>query len=120
MTKFSETVTGTEIARLSEREALQRLDLLGAVSRILDDALDEYAPALVDVAGACVPDFADLCAIEVLGPGGDVVVGAYRVAPSSGLQAPRQWVPIGRACSPDRRPALGFAREDEPEWLRGP
>ena len=118
MTNDMSTLGAADIARLSEREALQRLELLTAVSRIIADAVDDVDEAIVDVADACVPDFCDLLAVELLGEGGDVGVAAYRVAAASGLQAPPQWSPLGWSCTPDRKPVLGWSRPDEPAQLR--
>ena len=55
MNNPSDTLTETEIARLSEREALQRLELLATVSGVLAEASEDYDDAMLDVAGACVP-----------------------------------------------------------------
>ena len=94
-----------EVAVLGEKEALQRLDLLASASRILDATLEDYEQAIMQVADACVPDFADLCAVEVIGPDGDIQTAAYRVAHDQrALRA--------RAVEPDRpvggtRPAAG-------------
>jgi signal transduction histidine kinase len=103
-----------EVALLGEKEALQRLDLLATASRILDASMEDYEQAVLQVADACVPDFADLCAIEVIGPNGDIYTAAYRVAHTSGLSWPERWVPIGRLVAPDRRPILTFSNSDEP------
>jgi signal transduction histidine kinase/CheY-like chemotaxis protein len=107
-----------EVALLGEKEALQRLDLLATASRILDATMEDYEQAVLQVADACVPDFADLCAIEVIGPNGDIYTAAYRVAHTSGLSYPDKWVPIGRLVAPDRRPVLTFSNSDEVEHAR--
>ena len=108
-------LSATDVAILGEREALQRLELLASTSRILDATLEDYDHAVMQVADACVPDFADMCAIEVIGPDGDVRTAAFRFARTSGLHLPDEWVPIGRQVSPDRRPVLTFANSEETE-----
>jgi signal transduction histidine kinase len=107
-----------EVAVLGEKEALQRLDLLASASRILDGTLEDYETAALQVADACVPEFADLCAVEVIGTNGDIRTAAYRTTHSSGLLSPEIWAPIGRICAPDRRPMLAFDNPDEPETSR--
>ena len=102
-----------EVAVLGEKEALQRLDLLASASRILDATLEEYEHAILQVADACVPDFADLCAVEVVGPDGDIYTAACRTAQTSGLDVPEPWRPVGRLVAPDRRPVLSFPSPDE-------
>jgi signal transduction histidine kinase len=104
-----------EVAVLGEKEALQRLDLLASASRILDATLEDYEQAVLQVADACVPDFADLCAVEVIGPNGEIQTAAYRVAHTSGLSVPEHWRPIGRLVAPDRRPVLTYEHGDETE-----
>src|SRR5262249_29830715 len=94
-------------------EALHRLDLLASASRILDTTLEDYEQAVLQVADACVPDFADLCVVEVIAPSGDIRTAAYRVAHTSGLSVPDQWRPIGRMVAPDRRAVLTFEHGDE-------
>ena len=94
-----------EVAILGEKEALQRLDLLASASRILDATLEDYGRAVLQVAELCVPDFADLCVVEVIGPDGGIQTAAYRVAHTSGLSVPERWVP-GRA-GRGARPAAG-------------
>jgi signal transduction histidine kinase len=105
--------TAYEVAVLGEKEALHRLDLLASASRILDATLEDYEQAVLQVADACVPDFADLCVVEIIGPNGDIQTAAFRVAHSSGLSVPDRWVPIGRTVAPDRRPVLTFTHGDE-------
>jgi signal transduction histidine kinase/CheY-like chemotaxis protein len=102
-----------EVAVLGEKEALQRLDLLASASRILDATLEDYEQAVLQVADACVPDFADLCVVEVIGTNGEIHTAAYRVAHTSGLSVPDRWVPVGRAVAPDRRPVLTFSNGEE-------
>ena len=103
-----------EVAVLGEKEALQRLDLLASASRILDGTLEDYETAALQVADACVPEFADLCAVEVIGANGDIRTAAYRTTYSSGLLTPEVWTPIGRNCVPDRRPLLAYDNIEEP------
>jgi signal transduction histidine kinase len=107
-----------EVAALGEQEALQRLELLASVSRILDAPFEDYERAVVQVAEACVPDFADLCAIEVVGPNGEMQTAAYRIARTSDLSAPGDWLPIGRLVAPDRRAVLLFPDSNEAESAR--
>ena len=107
-----------EIALRGEREALQRLDLLASASRILDATLEDYEHAVLQVADACVPDFADLCAIEVVGSNGDIRTAAYRIVHTSGLHVPETWIPVGRMVAPDRRPILAFPGSDETDQAR--
>jgi signal transduction histidine kinase len=107
--------TAYEVAVLGEKEALHRLDLLASASRILDATLEDYEQAVLQVADLCVPDFADLCVIEVIGSRGDIQTAAYRAAHTSGLSVPDRWVPVGRAVAPDRRPVLTFANGEEAE-----
>jgi signal transduction histidine kinase/CheY-like chemotaxis protein len=107
-----------EVAVLGEKEALQRLDLLASASRILDATLEDYEHAVLQVTDACVPDFADVCAVEVVGPNGDVHTAAYRSSHSSGMHAPDEWSPIGRLVAPDRRPVLAYPNSDETENAR--
>jgi two-component system, cell cycle sensor histidine kinase and response regulator CckA len=108
-------LSAADVAILGEKEALARLDLLSSISRILDATLEDYDDALRQVADTCVPDFADLCAIEVIGPDGDARTAAYRTASTSGLHLPEEWVPIGRNVAPDRRPVLTFGEAGESE-----
>src|SRR5579859_3532814 len=96
MSSEHEGLTSTDVAILGEQEALQRLELLASTSRILDATLEDYDHAVLQVADACVPDFADLCAIEVIGPDGEARTAAYRYARTSGLKLPDDWVPVGR------------------------
>jgi signal transduction histidine kinase/CheY-like chemotaxis protein len=110
--------TAYDVAILGEKEALQRLDLLASASRILDSTLEDFEHAVLQVADACVPDFADLCVVEVIGPSGEIMTAAYRVAHTSGLSVPERWMPIGRMVAPDRRPVLTFEHGDEADSPR--
>jgi len=87
--------TDGDIARRSATEALQRLELLADVSRALDTTTKDYEQAVRRVAEVCVPTFADLCAIEMVGPGGQLKTVAYRTEAGSGLNGPKAWAPIG-------------------------
>jgi signal transduction histidine kinase len=107
-----------EVGARSEQEALQRLELLVGVSKVLAGALDDYAHVMVQVAETCVPAFCDLCAIEVTAPGGEPEVLAYRVAPSAELSAPPVWAPAGASCGPTRTPALSYPRPADPDNAR--
>ena len=107
-------LSATEVATLGEDEALQRLELLASTSRILDETVEDYEKAVTQVASACVPGFADLCAIEVIGPNGEVITAGYSFGKASGLTAPQTWSPVGRLCAPDRRPVLAWGEADEP------
>jgi signal transduction histidine kinase len=107
-----------EVAVLGEKEALERLELLASASRILDATLEDYEHAVTQVADACVPDFADLCAVEVVGPNGEIQTAAYRVAHTSGLSVPENWIPVGRLVAPDRRPVLAFPNSGESETVQ--
>jgi signal transduction histidine kinase len=111
-------LSAADVAILGEREALQRLELLASTSRILDATLEDYDHAVLQVADACVPDFADMCAIEVIGSDGEARTAAFRFARTSGLHLPDEWVPIGRQVSPDRRPVLTFAHPEETDAFR--
>ncbi len=107
-----------DVAVLGEREALERLELLASTSRILDATLEDYENAVLQVADSCVPDFSDLCAIEVIGPDGQARTAAYRFARTSGLHLPEHWAPVGRLVAPDRRAVLTFANPEESEASR--
>jgi signal transduction histidine kinase len=95
------------VARLSATEALQRLELLAEVSRALDTATDDYQEAARRVAKACVPAFADLCAIELVGPDGHLRTVAYEHDGNSGLNVPAEWAPI-RLRATGNRPVLSY------------
>src|SRR5579875_155208 len=96
------SMTPAEISALSEKEALDRLDLLATVSSLLDAALDDYDEAMDSVAEACVDVFADLCAIEVVAPDGTLRCVALRQSRAGGLRVPVGWRPVGRVVAPDR------------------
>jgi signal transduction histidine kinase len=104
----------TDVAIMGEKEALQRLELLSATSRVLDLALDDYGPALVEVAEICIVEFADLCAIEVIEPDGTIRSAAFRCTRANGLHLPDDWPPVGHLVAFDRRPVLAFESIDEP------
>ncbi len=111
-------LTAADVASLGEREALQRLELLASTSRILDATLDDYDRAMLQVAEACVADFADLCVIEVIDQDGQVRASAFRSTRTSGLRLPDEWVPVGRLVAPDRRAVLAFANPEESDNAR--
>jgi signal transduction histidine kinase len=98
---------------LGEKEALQRLELLAATGRILDTTLEDFDLAMVQVAEACVADFADMLAIEVIGSDGVTRTAAYRHNPRCTLRLPERWTPLGRLLAPDRRPVLTYPKGDE-------
>lgn len=96
------------LALLAAPEARQRLELLSAVSKVLDTALEDYRDVARKVAGVCVPAFADLCAVELVGPTGELETVAYSVAEGAGLRAPSDWHPSGLAGAARTRPVLAF------------
>jgi signal transduction histidine kinase/CheY-like chemotaxis protein len=102
----------------AEAEAVDGLELLVAISRPLSRAIEEYVPALMEVAEACVPDFCDLCAIEITGVGDDQPTVVHRVAPSSSLATADSWSPILSALPPSRSATLSSARPGEPDPSR--
>ena len=111
---------GTDgVTALAEREAVQRLELLTSVSAILDTALDDYEAAVALMADACVPGFADLCVVEVIGPDGRIRAAAQRSAPGRGLEPPGDWVAVGRVVAPGRQAVLTFAGAQETGKVRG-
>jgi signal transduction histidine kinase/CheY-like chemotaxis protein len=107
-----------EAALLAESEAVGRLELLVAVSRLLSRAMEDYVPALADVAEACVPDFCDLCAIELTGEGGDHQTVVCRLSASSKLTVGETWAPTPPGLVTGRAATLSYARPDEPEATR--
>ena len=84
-----------DVARLAATEALQRLELLSEVSSVLDATLEDNREAAQRVASVCVPAFADLCAVELVGPKGDWQTVAYSIAEGTGITAPDRWRPLG-------------------------
>jgi PAS domain S-box-containing protein len=107
-----------DVALLGEHEALQGLELLATTSRILDTTLEDFDSAMVEVAHACVTDFADLCVIEVIGSYGETRTVACHYNLQSSLTVPHQWIPIGRRVAQDRKPVLALPGADEPEEAR--
>lgn len=97
---------------LGEREAVGRLELLLTVSRALAGAVDTYQGAVEALVEACVPDFCDLCAVEVLTDGGASHTVASRVAPGALELAPARWVPVGHRLPPSATPLLGWGDEE--------
>lgn len=98
--------SATTPAHLSASEALQRLDLLSAVSRALDIASDDYEKVARRVAKVCVPALADLCAVEFMGTDGQLKTAAYNVAKGAGLKSPERWSPVGDFLVRDAKPRL--------------
>jgi CheY-like chemotaxis protein len=96
-----------------EEAASRGLALLSTAGRILDAVIDDYDAAVNAVAGACVPDFADLCAVEVVGPDSGVLTTAARASSGGGLHLPERWVDVLRPLAGQERPMLfaGDARE---------
>jgi two-component system cell cycle sensor histidine kinase/response regulator CckA len=111
-------VDGLEAARLGVKEAMERLELVALVSAALSGAIDGYTSAIEEVADACVPDFCDLCAVELTKESGEVHTVAYRVARGTTLTAPDQWTPIGATAAVGRRPVLCYASPTEPDAAR--
>ena len=99
---------------LSATEALERLDLLADISRVLDTNLEDYAELTRRVVHVCVPAFADLSAVELIGPGGEPTTVAYEVADGTGLAEPEQWPPISFAFAKGA-PELCFAGHEHNE-----
>jgi signal transduction histidine kinase len=97
-----------DVAILSAAEARNRLELLSEVSTVVDAATGDYEEAARKVAAVCVPAFADLCAIELVGKDGELQPVAYRVDRGRGLLAPREWRSIGRAVLAGAGPVLDF------------
>ncbi len=83
------------VAALAATEAIGRLELLAALSQVLDSARDSYQELSRRALEVCVPSFADLCAVELVGPLGKPRTVAYRVSAESGLHAPKRWSPVG-------------------------
>ncbi len=110
--------TRPEAVRHGEREAVERLELLAVISTALSRAMEDYSSAVRQVAEACVPDFCDLCAIELIGESGESETVAYRVASSASLTAPASWTPIGGTIAPSRAATLCYERPDEPATTR--
>lgn len=102
-------LTAADLAILSEREALSRLDLLANVSRLLETAVDDYHDAFEGVTEACLVDFADLCAIEFVGPNGTVRAETQRHNPLRGLKVLSPWNPVGPAATPGRTSLLVYS-----------
>ncbi len=91
-----------------EEAARQGLALLSTVSRILDGAGDDYRGALEAVAAACVPAFADGCAIELVGVDTEAGLSVVRVATGSELQVPARWFDVIRDAGGVDHPVLVF------------
>jgi two-component system cell cycle sensor histidine kinase/response regulator CckA len=112
-------MTASEVALLGEREALQRLELLTMVSGLLDQAIDDYTEGVDAVAEACTEQFADMCAVEVIGGDSRVRTIAFRTSRTHGLDLPASWSPVGREIVPDRRPILAFRQHRAPSARHG-
>ncbi|HET9692562.1 MAG TPA: ATP-binding protein [Acidimicrobiales bacterium] len=91
-----------------ESEAVERLEMLLVVSRALSRAVDTYDEALQVLVDTCVPTFADLCAIEMVGADGRLTTAAFRRAADSPLTAGATWEPIGAGLDAAREPLLSF------------
>jgi signal transduction histidine kinase len=105
---LAETDVPRDLALLAAPEARQRLELLSAVSKVLDMALEDYREVARKVAVVCVPAFADLCAVELVGLTGELETVAYSVAEGTGMRAPSEWHPSGLAGVAPARPVLAF------------
>ena len=101
-----------DVALLSGAEALERLELLADLSRVLDTKVDDYEEAARRVLRVCVPAFADLCAVELIGPSGQPHTVAYEVRKGNGLTAPKGWVPL-QVHYGHSRPILAFEGHEE-------
>ncbi len=101
-----------------EEAAGRGLALSSTIGRILDAVDDDYAAAIEAVTAACVPAFADLCAIEVRSAAGATRPPASRVvAAGSGLQLPEGWVDLIQGAAGPSRALLAF--DDAVETLVG-
>ena len=89
-----------EVAILGEKRPSTASTCWRSASSILDATLEDYGRAVLQVAELCVPDFADLCVVEVIGPNGGIQTAAYRIGHTRGLSVPERWVPVGRAVAP--------------------
>ena len=88
--------------------------LLAAVGAILDAVVDDFGGAFEEVAEACVPAFADLCAVEVIGPDQEVRTVACRAAPGSGVHPPERWIEVGREVAGPEPVVLAAGDAGEP------
>ena len=93
--KVPGATTPRNVAALAATEAIGRLELLAALSQVLDSAPDSYQGLSRRALEVCVPIFADLCAVELVGPLGKPRTVAYRVSAESGLHAPKPWGAVG-------------------------
>jgi CheY-like chemotaxis protein len=101
-----------------EEAAEHGLAVVSAVGHILDTVQDDYAAAIDSVVEACVPTFADLCAIEVAGAEAEPATTAARTLAGSGLHLPEGWVDdLIRGVAGLSQPALAF--DDAGETLLG-
>jgi signal transduction histidine kinase/GAF domain-containing protein len=83
------------VAALAATEAIGRLELLATLSQVLDSAPYRYQQLARRALEVCVPSFADLGAVELVGPLGKPRTVAYKVNAESGLHPPRRWGPVG-------------------------
>jgi CheY-like chemotaxis protein len=89
-----------------EEAARQGLTLLSTVSRVLDGAGDDLEGALEEVATACVPAFADGCAIVLIAPDQEAGTSVVRAAVGSGLEVPVRWFDVIRDLGGADQPVL--------------
>ena len=87
--------TPRNVAALAATEAIGRLELLATLSQVLDSAPYRYQQLARRALEVCVPSFADLGAVELVGPLGKPRTVAYKVNAESGLHPPRRWGPVG-------------------------
>jgi CheY-like chemotaxis protein len=87
--------------------------LLAAVGTILDAVVDDIGGAFEAVAEVCVPAFADLCAVELIGPHEEVRTVVCRAPPGTGLRPPEGGIEVGRGVAGSESAVLaaGDARE---------
>lgn len=89
------------------------LALLSAVGRILDAVTDGDEGVLDAVAAACVPAFADLCLLMIMGAEGEVRAAASGPWPGSGLPRPERWVEVAADLAGVDEPVLAVGDRHE-------
>jgi CheY-like chemotaxis protein len=89
-----------------EEAAGRAVALLSTVGRILDAVTDEFDAAIDAVVSACVPAFADLCAIEVIGADGEMRTASSGATGDSGMRLPEQWVDVVKEVAGVDQPVL--------------